>query len=254
MRWHLIQSNGRSLAKPTGGNRVILDGRAEVLILARGGGATEDLSCFNSEIVVRAIAECPIPIVTGIGHERDEFLADLAADVRATTPTAAAMMVVPDLEDLVDDHLERIDRVRATIQRVLIERRNQLSQLRVRCERINPERQLELEANRLRGLQQRLRRAIVGRLQSAQKEQLHLRERCQALDPRLVLQRGYALVRQNNGEIVRDTEGLVIGAELSVQFSKGQAKLRVVEIDGGKKAEVELRANGGASGGNIGGD
>jgi exodeoxyribonuclease VII large subunit len=56
----------------------------------------------------------------------------------------------------------------------------------------------------------------------------------------LVLQRGYALVRQNNGEIVRDTEGLVIGTELSVQFGKGQAKLRVVEIDGGKKAEVEL--------------
>jgi exodeoxyribonuclease VII large subunit len=87
---------------------VIIDGRAEVLILARGGGATEELSCFNSEIVVRAIAECPIPIVTGIGHERDESLADLAADIRATTPTAAAMMVVPDLEDLVDDHLDRI--------------------------------------------------------------------------------------------------------------------------------------------------
>ena len=103
--------------------RVIIDGRAEVLILARGGGATEDLSCFNSEIVVRAIAECPIPIVIGIGHERDESLADLAADIRATTPTAAAMIVVPDLEDLVDDRLDRIDRVRASIQRVLIDRR-----------------------------------------------------------------------------------------------------------------------------------
>jgi exodeoxyribonuclease VII large subunit len=71
-------------------DRVQLDGRAEVIILARGGGASEDLSCFNSEIVVRAIAECSIPIVTGIGHERDESLADLVADVRAATPTAAA--------------------------------------------------------------------------------------------------------------------------------------------------------------------
>ena len=217
-------------------SRVILDGRAEVLILARGGGATEDLSCFNSEIVVRAIAQCPIPIVTGIGHERDESLADLAADIRATTPTAAATIVVPDIEDLVDDQMDRIDRVRATIGRVLIARQHQLSQLRIRCERIKPDRQLELEADRLKGLQQRLRRAITGKLQSTHKEQLHLRERCQALDPRLVLQRGYALVRQNNGEIVRDTEGLVIGAELSVQFGQGQAKLRVIEIDGGKKA------------------
>jgi exodeoxyribonuclease VII large subunit len=87
VKQHLIRSNWQLLAKPTGGNRVTLDGRAEVLILARGGGATEDLNCFNSEIVVRAIAECPIPIVTGIGHERDESLADLAADIRATTPT-----------------------------------------------------------------------------------------------------------------------------------------------------------------------
>ena len=220
--------------------RVIIDGRAEVLILARGGGATEDLSCFNSEVVVRAIAECPIPIVTGIGHERDESLADLAADVRATTPTAAATIVVPDLEDLVEEHLDRIERLRATMQSVLIDRQHQLSQLRIRCERIKPDRQLELEADRLRGLQQRLRRAINGRLQAAKKEQLHLQERCQALDPRLVLQRGYALVRQNNGEIVRDTDRLEIGAELSVQFGKGQAKLRVVEIDGGEKAEVEL--------------
>jgi exodeoxyribonuclease VII large subunit len=232
-------------------DRVTLDDRAEVLILARGGGATEDLSCFNSEIVVRAIAECPIPIVTGIGHERDESLADLAADIRATTPTAAAMMVVPEIVDLVDDHLDRLDRVRVTIQNVLVARQNQLSQLRIRCERIKPDRQLDLEADRLKSLQQRLTRAIDGRLQSAQKQQLHLREKCQALDPRLVLQRGYALVRQNNGEIVRDTDRLVIGSELSVQFSKGQAKLRVVEIDGGKKAEVELRANGGTSGGNI---
>ena len=119
--------------------RVIIDGRAEVLILARGGGATEDLSCFNSEILVRAIAECPIPIVTGIGHERDESLADLAADVRATTPTAAATIVVPDLEDLVDEHLDRIDLLRATMQSVLVDRQHQLSQLRVRCERIKPD-------------------------------------------------------------------------------------------------------------------
>ncbi len=145
--------------------RVIIDGRAEVLILARGGGATEDLSCFNSEILVRAIAECPIPIVTGIGHERDESLADLAADVRATTPTAAATIVVPDLEDLVDEHLDRIDLLRATMQSVLVDRQHQLSQLRVRCERIKPDRQLELEADRLSCLQQRLRRAISGRLQ-----------------------------------------------------------------------------------------
>ncbi len=90
-------------------DRVQLDGRAEVIILARGGGATEDLSCFNSETVVRAITECSIPIVTGIGHERDESLVDLVADARAATPTAAVGMVVLNLDDLWDEHLGRVD-------------------------------------------------------------------------------------------------------------------------------------------------
>jgi exodeoxyribonuclease VII large subunit len=221
-------------------DRIVIDGRAEVLILARGGGATEDLSCFNSEIVVRAIAECPMPVVTGIGHERDESLADLAADVRAATPTAAAALVVPDLEDLVDEHLDRLDRLQATIQRVLVDRDSQLNRLRVRCERIKPDRRLDLEADRLTSLKQRLRRAIDTRLQVAQQEQLRLKERCQALNPHLVLQRGYALVRQNHPAIVRDSASLVIGEELSIQFGKGQAIVKVIEIGNGKKESMEL--------------
>jgi exodeoxyribonuclease VII large subunit len=221
-------------------DRVTIDGRAEVLILARGGGAIEDLSCFNSEIVVRAIAECPIPVVTGIGHERDQSLADLAADVCAATPTTAAAIVIPDLENLVDEHLERIDRLQAAIQRVLVNQDYQLKQLRIRCDRIKPDRQLALEQQRLKQLQQRLRLAITTKLELTQQSQLHLRERCQALDPQLVLQRGYTLVRQNSGEIVRDSYNLAIGAELSIQLGTGQAKVTVIEINHGQKESVEL--------------
>jgi exodeoxyribonuclease VII large subunit len=220
------------LAKPTVGNRVTLDGRAKVVILARGGGSIEDLSCFNSEIVVRAIAECPIPIVTGIGHERDQSLADLAADLPAATPTAAAILVVPDLADLADEHRDRVERLRGAMQRVLIERQYQLNQLRIRCERIRPDRQLELETARIERLTQRLKLAIAGRLQTAQQEQLRLTERLNAIDPRLVLQRGYALIRQHHGAIVRDSASLLVGEDLSIQFGQGQAKVRVVEIDG----------------------
>jgi exodeoxyribonuclease VII large subunit len=213
-------------------DRVILDGRAEVVILARGGGSIEDLSCFNSEIVVRAIAECPIPIVTGIGHERDQSLADLAADLSAATPTAAAILIVPDLADLADEHRDRVERLRGAMQRVLIERQYQLNQLRIRCERIRPDRQLELETARIERLTQRLKLAIAGRLQTAQQEQLRLTERLNAIDPRLVLQRGYALIRQQDGAIVRDSANLLVGEDLSIQFGQSQAKVRVIEIDG----------------------
>jgi exodeoxyribonuclease VII large subunit len=221
-------------------DRVVIDGRAEVLILARGGGAVEDLSCFNSEIIVRAIAECSIPVVTGIGHERDQSLADLAADVCAATPTTAAAIVIPDLEDLVDEHLERIDRLRGLIHRELVDRAQRLQQIRIRCDRIQPDRQLDLAVDRLKQLQHRLTRAISEKIQSADREQFRLRERCQALNPQLVLQRGYALVRQNKGELVRNSHNLAIGAELSIQFDRGQAKVTVVEIDHGQKESLEL--------------
>jgi exodeoxyribonuclease VII large subunit len=217
-------------------DRAILDDRAEVLILARGGGATEDLSCFDDEMVVRAIAECPIPVVTGIGHERDDSLADLVADVRAATPTAAAALVVPNLDDLVDDHAERIDRLRAALRRVVVAKQHQLQQLRTRSERIQPDRQLELERERLARLKQRLQRAISARLQLAQQEQLSLRERCQALDPRLVLQRGYAVVRQANDRILRQSDNLELGEELTIQLGQGGVRVSVIEVDNGKKS------------------
>ena len=167
--------------------------------------------------------------MTGIGHERDESLADLAADVRAATPTTAAAIAVPDLEDLIDRHQMRVDRVRAAIKEAISGREDRLKQLRLRCDRVKPDRQLQVERDRIDSLKQRFQRAIAARIQIAQTEQLSLQERCQALDPRLVLQRGYAVVRQQ-GKIVRDTGKLAIGDELSVRFGKGEVKVSIIEV------------------------
>ena len=198
-------------------------------------GAVEDLSCFDSEIVVRAIAECSIPVVTGIGHERDESLADLVADVRAATPTTAAAVTVPTLEDLIDQHRRRVTQVRVTIAKVISKRQDRLKRLRLRCDRIKPDRQFKLERDRVNLIKQRLKRAIIARIQIAQVEQLSLREQCQALDPRLVLQRGYAVVRQQQGEIVRDANMLTVGDELSVQLGKGEVQVKIIEVHNNEK-------------------
>jgi exodeoxyribonuclease VII large subunit len=216
-------------------DRVLLDARAQVIILARGGGATEDLSCFNDEAVVRAIAECPIPIVTGIGHERDESLADLAADARASTPTAAAALVVPRLADFIADRAVLAARLNGALARVLLERQHRLAQLRTRLERIRPDRQLATERDRLTQLRHRLHRAIDSHLQIATQERLRLNQRLQALDPRAVLQRGYAVVRQQNGAIVRESDRLRLGEELEIQLDRGRIGVRVLEIEYGKE-------------------
>ena len=81
------------------------------MILSRGGGAVEELACFNDERVVRAVAECPIPVITGIGHQRDESLVDLVADQKVHTPTAAAELVVPAIAELYSQHQERVTTV-----------------------------------------------------------------------------------------------------------------------------------------------
>ena len=189
--------------------RVELDGRAEVIVLGRGGGAAEDLACFNDERVVRAIANCAIPIITGIGHERDESLADLVADKRAHTPTAAAAQAVPILADIYFEHKQRMV--------------NLASAVRAR---------FQAEEEHLQQLQNRLKRlpATSRTLRQATGKLEVLQEKLSALNPAAVLQRGYAAVIQSDGTIVRTTDGLELGEELTVRLSRGRLKVKIVEV------------------------
>jgi exodeoxyribonuclease VII large subunit len=189
--------------------RVNRDGRAEVLILARGGGAVEDLSCFNDERVVRAIADSPIPVITGIGHQRDESLADLVADWSAHTPTAAAEIAVPDYRQLQAAHQQRIEALIGSLQGRLDREAERLAHLKTRLQRFpSTSRQL---------------------LQATARCQL-LRQKLIALDPQAVLQRGYAVVRQADQTIVRSTEPLVPDQVLTVQLGRGVLSVKIMEI------------------------
>ncbi|MEG4916598.1 exodeoxyribonuclease VII large subunit [Microcoleus sp. B7-D4] len=189
--------------------RVELDGRADVIILGRGGGSAEDLACFNDERVVRAIANCAIPIITGIGHERDESLADLVADKRAHTPTAAAAQAVPILADIYFEHKQRMVNLANAVR------------TRFQAE----EEHLQLLQNRLKRLPatSRTLRQATGKLEV-------LQEKLSALNPAAVLQRGYAAVIQSDGTIVRKTDGLELGEELTVRLSRGVLKVKIVEV------------------------
>jgi exodeoxyribonuclease VII large subunit len=189
--------------------RVELDGRAEVIILGRGGGAAEDLACFNDERVVRAIANCTIPIITGIGHERDESLADLAADKCAHTPTAAAEQAVPILADMYLQHQQRSIALVAALRERLQAEEQRLQLLKNRWKRLPVT---------SRSLQQ-----VEGKLEI-------LQEKLASLNPAAVLQRGYAAAIKSNGVAVSTTDGLALGEELTVRLSRGSLKVKIVEI------------------------
>jgi exodeoxyribonuclease VII large subunit len=177
----------------------------DVIVLTRGGGGFEDLLPFSDERVVRAVAECAVPIVTAVGHEQDTPLCDHAADVRASTPTGAARLVVPDEREL----RERLDAGRAGLARgaaAALERaRNSLARDRERLDRAPA---LLVERKRA-GLE-----ALAGRFQ--------------ALSPQKTLARGYAIVRTDNG-IVRSSAGVEPGERVDVELADGGFGARVEE-------------------------
>jgi exodeoxyribonuclease VII large subunit len=240
----------------------------DVLLLVRGGGGIEDLRAFNEEAVARAIRACTIPVVTGIGHETDFTIADLAADRRAPTPTAAAELASPDRQALLGAVGEFVERLGLSFQRKT-EARMQLVDHLVR-RMVYPGAKLRMQDEMLSHLKLRLRQAAtreileqnwrladlaqrirarlpkIGEL-SARPEQLlaRLRNTVRAsldraasdclrlgaslshLDPASVLKRGYSVVRDEAGRIVRRGSDLVPGDALDIAFAEGGAEARV---------------------------
>jgi exodeoxyribonuclease VII large subunit len=177
--------------------RLAEESEIDVIVLARGGGSFEDLLPFSDERVVRAVAGCAVPIVSAVGHEQDTPLSDLAADVRASTPTAAARLVVPDERQL----KERLDTARASLARG-VAAALQRAQLSVAASRERLDRAPALLVERKRADLE----ALGGRLR--------------ALSPQKTLERGYAIVRADNG-VVRAATQLASGDRVSVEVAEG---------------------------------
>ncbi|MBD1835979.1 exodeoxyribonuclease VII large subunit [Cyanobacteria bacterium FACHB-472] len=226
----LVQGEQAPLSILAAIERVERDGRAEVLILSRGGGAVEELTCFNDERVVKAIANCSIPVLTGIGHQRDESLADLVADAYAHTPTAAAEQAVPELTTLYAEHRERIEALNEAVNEQLQTSLSQLQRLKNSLRRLPIDRQIRQEKQGIAWKRQQLVQVTAQHLQHASQHTQMLRQKLTTLDPQSVLARGYAVVRQQDGAIARSTDGLELGQELQIQLNKGQIKVKISEI------------------------
>jgi exodeoxyribonuclease VII large subunit len=178
----------------------------DVIVLARGGGSFEDLLPFSDERVVRAVALCPVPVVSAVGHEQDTPLCDLAADVRASTPTAAARLVVPDEREL----RARLDDLRTALGR-------------------EARRTVEHARRRLDADGERLARAPSLLLERKRAALESCAGRLRALSPRATLARGYAIVRAEDG-IVRAAGTLDPGDEVDVEVAEGSFGARVETV------------------------
>ena len=238
----------------------------DVLIVCRGGGSIEDLWAFNEESVARAIAACPMPVISGVGHETDFTIADFAADLRAPTPTAAAELAAPAREALLADLIATRRALARAIDARLGEARQRLDWLarallppaeRLQLKRRDLEqlgqrlaaagrRVHDRERARLDVARHRLRRPELGRmgeqvdalsrdlaraareavLRAGQRLHRH-RDALEHLNPAGVLARGYGIVRGADGRIVRDASSLAAGDALDLTLARGGARVRV---------------------------
>lgn len=199
----------------------------DTLILARGGGSIEDLWAFNDEHVAYAIVESACPIVTGIGHETDFTIADFVADLRAPTPSAAAVAATPDRADGLQqlaDHRQWLHR-RLTHQ--LQQAEQQLMQGKARLQRIAPDRQLDLHRQRLDDRIRHLEYIIQRKLERWQDRRTLAHARLTALSPFNVLRRGYSIVQRDDGVVVTTPTMVDVADRLSVHTFGGHYYVRV---------------------------
>ena len=203
----------------------------DAVLLVRGGGSAEDLWAFNDEDVVYAVAHHAVPIVTGVGHETDFALVDFVSDVRASTPTGAAMEVVPDRAELIQALIQVRGRLQRRMEGAANLRRARMEQLAIRLRNAHPMQVLRQRTQDLDYLTARLERAKALAGERRKAELAAVTARLASLNPFAVLERGYSLVRTANGQIVTHPELVSYGERLQVQNQGGVFAVTRVEED-----------------------
>lgn len=201
----------------------------DVLILARGGGSNEDLSCFNTEIVARAVAESSIPMITAVGHEIDTTLVDYVSDKRAATPTAAAELVAPDkkrLLDILQNYMNMLYNYTleniSSCERKYSNISNNFALLGIDKKLTINEEKLELSGYKLSRLTYDKINHLASLLETKEAE-------LKQLNPMLILSRGYSVVTKD-AKIVSSTDNLSIGDTVEVELGRGKFVAKITEI------------------------
>ncbi|MBR3383384.1 MAG: exodeoxyribonuclease VII large subunit [Clostridia bacterium] len=203
----------------------------DVIITGRGGGSYEDLSCFNDERVARAIFSSRVPVVSAVGHETDFTIADFAADLRAPTPSAAAELCCPRLEDLLNETESNAAFILHTAQAALAESARSLEMLTGSAAMANPGHAVEIRQERLRALVRSADSAARAAVVNAGEKLSSQFSKLGSLSPAAVMERGYAIVSDPQGKPLPRADELVPGESIRLVMKGGSAKAAVESIE-----------------------
>ena len=207
----------------------ILDGRVDVIIVARGGGSFDDLFPFNHPDVVRAVGCCGTPIVSAVGHEVDHVLCDLAADRRAPTPSAAAELVVPDKVELAREISGGLDRMRSSLEKKVQAAALLLEDLRFRLQPRRILRRINENREEIAERGEDLDQAIRARIDRGRSELARLKALLEGRSPLTILSRGYCIA-ERDGKLIRSAANLRTGDRIKLRMAGGGAKARIEEV------------------------
>lgn len=212
------------------------DERIDVIVIARGGGSVEDLLPFSDEALLRAVSNCRTPVVSAIGHEPDSPLLDLVADVRASTPTDAGKLVVPDVAEEQRRIAQLRDRARRCVTAKIDREQHALDALRARPALAAPRRDLDRRATEINELAARATRCLQANLDRACDELTHVLARVRSLSPLATLQRGYAIVQDDEGSVVASVAATAPGRGLRIRVADGRIAADVTSVDAAEVA------------------
>lgn len=207
--------------------RLDYDPAVDVIVIARGGGSVEDLLPFSDEGLLRAVARARTPVVSAIGHEPDQPLLDLVADVRAATPTNAAELVVPDVVAEAHAVATARQRLRSGVASLVHREQRGLDALRSRPALADPRTLVDGRTAELAALVGRARRTVTHALDRAADDIGHHRARARALSPLATLERGYAVLQDDHGGVLTSVAGLAPGTRVSVRVADGRVHAEV---------------------------
>lgn len=199
----------------------------DTLIIARGGGSNEDLSCFDSEIVADAVYNLKTPCISAVGHETDFTICDMTADLRVPTPSAAAEVAVPDvreLYDIIDNSIKRLYMAQNTLVNKFSSRLNSLYQ---QCMLLSPQKQYEFNLQRFASLDKRLKTAADNYINKNAARFSSLASNLEALSPLNVLLRGYSIT-QKDGKTVTDSNAVYTKDIVEITFANGKRKAEII--------------------------
>jgi exodeoxyribonuclease VII large subunit len=215
------------------------DPEVDVIVVARGGGSVEDLLPFSDEGLVRAVHAARTPVVSAIGHEPDTPLLDLVADARASTPTDAAKMVVPDVAEETDRITRLRDRTRQVLGTWLAQQQHQLDAVRARPSLADPRSGLDERSREITELCARTRRCLHHQLRHAHSDLEHQLARVRSLSPLATLERGYAVVQDDQGHVLTSTDQTKPGQEVHVRVLDGRIHATVTSTRPEPLAETQ---------------